>query len=325
MLRRRQQVAEPGNAPAQRSYRSLANQPVMWINHAAEKVDALPATLQDDFVRVQLQVKAFGQEMFDLRLPFGQGFRFIGQEYEIVDIAQVALDLEDVFDELVEFVEVNIGEELAGQAADGQPDARLAMKKGFVRRNAAEQRTVATSHGRWIDRRLPDDGAGDPVELLPVQGFHRETRQRVVPEAKQDLAVDSGKERSDVELAVPAVPRLAHEFLQPFDGGMRALALPVGVAVVDESFVPPGFDMADQPLMDETVDKGRRENLAQLGIGDGKNGEGLRGIATLRDGAGLRQDDFREADEVRTLLFAVACFCGTFEKLPGDLGFVQGI
>ena len=41
-----------------------------------------------------------------------------------------------------------------------------------------EQRTVATSHGRWIDWRLPDDGAGDLVELLPVQGFHRETRQR---------------------------------------------------------------------------------------------------------------------------------------------------
>ena len=325
IFRRRQQVAEPGDAPPQCPHRALADEAVVRVNHAAEKVDALCAALQYDFVRVQLQVKAFGEEMLDSRLPCGERFGLIGQQDEVVDVAQVALDLEGVFDELVEFVEVNVGKELAGQTADGQPDTGLAVKQGFVRRNAAEQRPVAASHRRWVGRRLPDDGRGNLVELLPVLVAHRQARQCVAPEAEQHLPVDAGKERADVEFAVPAVSRLAHECLQSFDGGVRALVLAVGVAVVDEAFVPPGFDMADEPLMDETVDKGRRENLAQLGIGDGKNGEGLRGIATLRDGAGLRQDDFREADEVRTLLFAVACFCGTFEKLPGDLGFGQGV
>lgn len=325
IFRRRQQVAEPGDASAQRSHRALADETVVRINHAAKKVDALCATLQYDFVRVQLQPQAFGQKVFNVFFPRCECPGFIGEQHKVIDIAQVALDLEGVFDELVEFVEVNVGKELAGQTADGQPDTGLAVKQGFVWRNAAEQRPVAASLRRWVDRRLPDDGGCNLVELLPVQGFQRETRQCVAPEAEQHLPVDARKERADVEFAVPAMPRLPHEYLQSFDGGVRALILAVGVAVVDEAFVPPGFDVPDQPLMDEPVDKGGGEDFAQLGVGDGKDGEGLRRVSSLRDGAGLCQDDFREADEVCAFLFAVAGFCCAFEKLPGDLGFSQGI
>ena len=322
---RKDQPLKPGEAAAQGANATLSRQPVIRKDNATQEIDALSAALQYRLVGVNRESEALQQESID-RLPMtGEGFRIVGQDYEVIDVAQVALDFEAVFDELVEFVEVNVGKELAGQTADGESDTGLAVKQGFVRRNAAEQRPVAASHRRWVGRRLPDDGRGNLVELLPVLVAHRQARQCVAPEAEQHLPVDAGKERADVEFAVPAVSRLAHEVLQAPDGGVRALVLAVGVAVVDEAFVPPGFDMADEPLMDETVDKGGREDFAQLGIGDGKNGEGLRGIAPLRDGAGLRQDDFGQADEVCAFLFAVAGFGGACEKLPGDLGFGQGV
>lgn len=86
---------------------------------------------------------------------------------------------------------------------------------------------------------------GDGVEGQPGQGG--------APEAQQDLPVDAGEEGADIELAVPAMPWLAHEMLQPGNGGVGALALTVGKGVVVEAFIEPGFDMAHQPLLDQTV------------------------------------------------------------------------
>ncbi len=321
---RRQQMAKPGNSSSQRPHRALANQAMVGINDVAEKIDALGAALDNDFVRVQLQLQVFGQKALYLSLPCRQRCRFIGEQYKVVDITQVTLDLEPVFDELVKFIEIHIGEELAGQATNRQPDARAAIEQGFVCRNAAQQAEVSAAHRLRVNRRLPDDGAGNLVELFPVPVIHRQMRQRLVPQVEQGSAVNVGEKRADIEFAVPAVLRLTHEFLQPINGGMRALAFSVGVAIVDETLVPPGFDVVDQPLLDKAVSEGRREDFAQLWIGNGKDRKWLWGVPPLGNHLSLGLDHLRKPNEVSAFLFAGAGFGGALKKLPGDFVFVQG-
>ena len=118
--------------------------------------------------------------------------------------------------------------------------------------------------------------------------------------------------------------RLAHEVLQAPDGGVRALALAVGEGVVDEAFVPPRLDVPHEPLLHQPVGEGGREDLAQFGVGDGKDGERLRPVAPFGNGRCLFEHDVGQANEVGALVLAVAGFGGAGKKLPGDVGCVQG-
>ena len=139
------------------------------------------------------------------------------------------------------------------------------------------------------------------------------------------MAVYAGKEGPNIQLAIPALPRLAHKALQPLDGGLRAPAFAVGVAVVNKALVPPRFDVPYEPLVYQSVAKGRRKNLAQLGVGDGKHRERLRRITPLGNGLGLRQNQRRQVDEVCALVLAVARVCGAGKELAGNVGAVLGV
>jgi hypothetical protein len=140
-----------------------------------------------------------------------------------------------------------------------------------------------------------------------------------LPKAQQNAPVDAGKAGLNVELDVPTAPRLAHKVLQPFHSGVGAFSLAVGVAVVNEAFVPPGFDMADEPLVYQTVSKSRRKDFTQFGVRYDKYRERLRLISALRDGASQAQNDVWQGHEVCELVFAVASIGRTGEELPGQV------
>lgn len=320
-----QQVAEPGDAPPQRPHRPLADEPMVRMDDAAEKIDPLRAALQHHLAGVQFEPQAFMQKTLDPGFPAEQRLRIVGQQHEIVHIAHITAHLEAVLDELVELVEIDIGEELAGQAAYGQANAGWGAAQRFVRRYLCQQGHVAASLRRRVDGGLGEDGGGDLIEPPPRGDRPGQAGQGLLPQSPQDAPVNAREKGADVELASPAVPRLAHQSLQALNGGVCALAFSIGERIVDEARIPPGFDVPHQPLLHQPVSEGGREDFAQLGVGHGKDGEGLRLVAARGDRRSLLEHNVGQTDEMRALVLAVAGFGSTLEKLAGNLGFGQGV
>ena len=61
--------------------------------------------------------------------------RGLVHQHEVVDVAHVLGSAQAVLNELVERVEVDVGEELAAQVADRQPSVRLRIEQALVRRH----------------------------------------------------------------------------------------------------------------------------------------------------------------------------------------------
>lgn len=315
----RQQVHEPRDPSAQGAYRALPCQGVVGVHDTAQEVHALRAALHDDFVGVQCQAQLLMQKLFNARLPLHQGLGVVGQQNEVVHVAHITAHLELVFDELVQLVEVDVGKKLAGQAANGHPNASRALKQGFVQGYFFEQRKVAAAYRGRVNGRLAQYRGGDLIKSLQGLCAVGQVGPCPLPKAQQNAPVDAGKAGLNVELDVPTAPRLAHKVLQPFHSGVGTFSLAVGVAVVNEAFVPPGFDMADEPLVYQTVSKSRRKDFTQFGVRYGKYRERLRLISALRDGASQAQNDVWQGHEVCELVFAVASIGRTGEELPGQV------
>ena len=313
------QPLKPAQPQPQRPDAPLTDQAVIGVNDTTQKVDTLAAALQDGFSRVQLKVQVVAQKARDLSLPANKGLRVVGQQHKVVYIPQVGAHLELMLHKLVQLVEIDIGKELAGVAANGQAYARRCAQQRFVRGNARQQCGVATAHWRWLGGVLGDDGGGHLVKARANRLRPRQLRQRFAPQAQQYRAVNAREECPYVQVAVPALAALPHEVLQAAHGGLRSFAGAVGKAVVDEAFVPPGFDMADEPLVYQTVSKSRRKDFTQFGVRYDKYRERLRLISALRDGASQAQNDVWQDHEVRALVFAVASIGRTGEELPGQV------
>jgi len=51
---------------------------------------------------------------------------FVGEHQKVIDVADVALDPQPVLDEVIEGIEVDVGEELARLVTDGDAPTRFA-------------------------------------------------------------------------------------------------------------------------------------------------------------------------------------------------------
>lgn len=69
---------------------------------------------------MQKQPQALRQEALAFLLHFVQPLLVVVEEHEIVDVADIALDAQFFFHEVVERREVEVGEELAGEVAHRQ-------------------------------------------------------------------------------------------------------------------------------------------------------------------------------------------------------------
>ena len=91
-----------------------------WLDDLADEVDAAADGLQDRLRVVELDAELARQEGLERRAPGVQLRRVFMQQDEVVDVAHVVARAQPVLDELVEDVEVDVGEELARQVADRQ-------------------------------------------------------------------------------------------------------------------------------------------------------------------------------------------------------------
>src|SRR5690349_2481924 len=87
------------------------------IDHVPQEVDA-GAEAGELPIRLESEAQPICEEALDRLLPGEQLLTVLVHEHEVIDVAQVPRDLEVVLHELVELVEVDVSEELAGEVAD---------------------------------------------------------------------------------------------------------------------------------------------------------------------------------------------------------------
>ena len=110
--------------------------------------------------RMEAQAAAF-QEAGDAAPPFLEAVGVVVEECEVVHVAQVALRSQDLLAEVVQAVEVDVREELAGQVADGQ--AAPALERGEQVVAGVVQRHRLLGVGAVDDAVRQRQGANAPV------------------------------------------------------------------------------------------------------------------------------------------------------------------
>ena len=172
------------------------------------------------------------------------------EEREIVHVAQIALRSQDLLAEVVQAVEVDVGEELAGQVADGQAAPALERGEQVVARKVERHRLLGV--GAVDDPVRQRQGAG--ADDAPAQV------------ALEDFMVDGGEVAVDV--AAQDMAETVAEPLVAGDGPVRALAGAVGVAVVDEAALEEGLGDRAEGVVDHPVAERRGGDDAVLGVED---------------------------------------------------------
>lgn len=92
---------------------------VVRQENVPQEVDALAIFTDRNFSRMKVEMQMCSEKSTDglqQRLQIFSAFRHC---HEVIRVADVVLDLECVFDELIELVEVDVGEELRGEVSDG--------------------------------------------------------------------------------------------------------------------------------------------------------------------------------------------------------------
>ena len=172
---------------------------------------------------------------------------------EIIHVADVAFHSQFLLHEMIEAVEVDVREELAGQIPDGQavpPDVTV-------------EQILAPLHAMTVFM-----GFQDPLD----QSHHLPVCNGLADAVQQDFMVDAREIPAQVTLE--DVGKAAGEFCTAAHSGVSAFAFPAGVAVLDEFLLENRLQHADQRVMHHAVAEWRGSHAAELRLVDVKLGIG---------------------------------------------------
>jgi hypothetical protein len=174
--------------------------------------------------------------------PGGQDLRLVVEQREVVDVPQVARSSQHLLAEMIEAIEVDVGEELAGQVADRQPPPAAIGLEEIVAR--------IVEVDRFLGVRAIDDGVEQPQR--------RRTTEAPAKVGLQDLVVDGREVAIDVAPQDMAVA--IAEALVPRHSTVGAFADPVGIAVVDEAALEDRPDDVVECMVHNPISEWRRRN-----------------------------------------------------------------
>ena len=116
-------VTQPAQAVAEAAHVFLGQPPVpARQQHESEERGGFAVRKDHCLARMQAEPPPL-QECADPSSPFFELFAVVVKQREIVDVAQVALRAKNFLAEVIQSIEIEVGEELAGQVADGQAAA----------------------------------------------------------------------------------------------------------------------------------------------------------------------------------------------------------
>jgi hypothetical protein len=209
---------------------------------------------------------------------------------------------------MIESVEINIREKLAGQIANWQAAPALRRREKIVVGEVPIE----------LDLRVA------AVDNLVDQPQSFGVRDDAANELFQNLVIDAGKILAQVNFQ--NVLCLLHELLQPPNGGVSSFAHAVGIAVENKPALEERADDIDEHVVHDAVAKGRGTDEALFRL---VNQEGFVIAGLIREGAQLVQKLQRipleiteEGEHVRTEAFASRGFSSRRQKIfeRADLG-----
>lgn len=186
------------------------------------------------------------------------------QEHEVIDVPDVVLGAQLVLCELVQGVEVDVGEELRRQVTDRQAQARWLCYQALVLRHPIEQ--VRRTAGLVIFARVVHEdlrGEGQPP------GFGNPGLQLLA----QHCLIDGDEEVGQVALQVedrlrPVFAGAAYLLFKPGGGVQRAAPWNACATVRYEAGLKARGHMVVHEVVDDAVPKGCRPNLSGFRPGD---------------------------------------------------------
>lgn len=176
----------------------------------------------------------------------------VGEDDEVVHVAQVAGGAEGLFDVVVHRVEVDVRPELAGEVADRKPARSLEGGKEVV---AGEVERPVDLGARAVDDEVAEAKRVEALDLAP---------QKLL----EDGVIDRGEVLLDV--AFEEVARRFLEPVKPYDRAVCPLADATRVRVGDEASLEDGLENAAQRVMDNSVSERGRRDEARFGLVDGE-------------------------------------------------------
>ena len=106
-------------------------QPMRGEHSIAEKANALLDRKDRVLSWVKFQPQS-AEKSADLFTGFRQLPLVVREQQKIIDIAHIALEPQSLFDEVIERIEIHVGEELTGLVADGDASASFAVCEQII-------------------------------------------------------------------------------------------------------------------------------------------------------------------------------------------------
>ncbi len=197
----------------------------------------------------------------------------IAEKGEIIDVAEVFAGFEFFFNEVVKAAEVDIGEELASEVANGQAFAVLERGEQVITGEVFEAGVLLIA--------VVDDEVDEP-EGVGAFDF-------AADDVLEDDMINAGEIFAHV--ALENVATAAGELDEALEGAVGAVAGAVGVAIGDEAALDGGHDDVAEGMVDNAVPVGGSGDEARLGVEDAEGA-----VATRSVGVGLEL--LLEAEEV---------------------------
>ena len=149
---------------------------------------------------------------------------------------------------MIEWIEIEIGEILARQIADGQAFSSFDRRQQCVTREIVQHKFLLVA--------IVDDGVNEPqcslvINHTPESGF-------------EDLVVYSGKLFFDITLEDISI--FSEVILVPANGLVRTLAFAVGIGIMDKSFLQNRPNDIDECMMHNTIAKRCCADLTLFGL-----------------------------------------------------------
>jgi len=154
-----------------------------------------------------------------------------------------------MLDKLIQGIEINIGEKLAVQVADGQSLSFRSVKKGFMGRDTPGK-FIITMDNRIVGAVMKYQQFTEPERLGILKFF--------TDQGEQNLLVHTHEVIFDIKLEIQSPSAavgscLADEFPQASHTLVNPLAFAAGVGAVDKDRLPDGLKVIDQNMMDNPV------------------------------------------------------------------------
>lgn len=243
------------------SFVSWSNDAVMVEYLEAEKIDAFAQWDDLAFCWVQFELECF-DECFNAAHVLFELLLVGAEDNEIVDVAHVVFCVERVFDELVEFVEVDVGEELA--------------------------RPVPKRHAfawcfRWV---VVEDGLHEPENIVVFDAFVENVEENLVVDGFE-VVFDVAFERVADDVIVvyrmtgqcAVMCCLSQECSIAVECACCASSFSACVAVVDESWFVDWLEDVDERVVDDSVAELAFIDYSRLWIAEHESREWLWRVA----------------------------------------------